>query len=176
MTQVKGVVQAISSKDFGKGPMWSIKVDGEWYSVGKFQPKCKENDTVSFEIAYNGNYKNVAPRTLQVMAGVPVSSTGGAGNQSAGARAFDTRQDTISKQAARNTAIEMVRLMHEAGVKFYPATAKMDQQVGIIEKMVDHYTAKFYQFATGQELPETSEAESEVADGAGKIPADSAWA
>ena len=174
---VKGAVQAVSSKDFGKGPMYSIKVDGEWYSAGKFAPKCKENDTVEFEIAYNGNYKNVAPRSLKVVAGLPATTPSGPTSVSAGTRGFDARQDTISKQAARNTAIEFVRLLKEADVKFYPATAKMDQQISILEKLVDHYTSKFYQFATGQELPDPEkEAASEADDGAGTIPKDSAWA
>ena len=156
--QVSGIVQVVSAKDGQYGKMYSVKVNGDWYGAGKFAPKCKEGDEVTFEFTYKGNYKNMEPRTLQVKAGNPASSgvPASAAGRSAGAGAssgsWDSRQETISRQAALNSAVSWMNFLHAEGAIPLPATAKGAKREGALRELLNQYTMEFYEQATGNKL------------------------
>lgn len=160
--KISGVVQAVASRSTDWGDMWRIKVGGTDYGVGKFKPKCNEGDTVEFEVSYNGKYPNVTPKTLRVVDGGGASSarptstaapasSGGKDDYWARKEAGDeARQTTISKQAALNSALQMVDLLVKGGGLAQAASPA--KAAATIEAAVEIYRARFYKENTGHDL------------------------
>ena len=69
MSKITGVVEALSSKNTDYGEMWSAKVGGVKYGMGKFKPKFGVGDNISFSVTYNGKYANVDYKSLVVEPG-----------------------------------------------------------------------------------------------------------
>lgn len=134
------------------GPMYDLVFDnGDRLGAGKFKPKnANKGSYYSYEINVNGNFKNLAPGSLREMAAPPASSpqTSAAPARSSGG-GFDARQDTISKQAAFNTALSLVKILQEADALPIAASVKKDKKADTIEAIVLDYAAKFYKRATG---------------------------
>ena len=153
MSNVTGIVNEVKAFPTKTGStMYSLIVDGTRYGLGSTAPGCKIGDTVSFDVVEKNGYMNVAPRTLKTVA------SGGAGaavkQVAQAANANDVRQDTISKQAASNTAIAFVNML--VGADAIPGvTAKMDpaKKYDILEALVEKKAADFFAFATGKSLP-----------------------
>lgn len=165
MSEVSGVIQQIKTKQVGpqKKTAYDIQVAGQWYGYGFFKPSAKEGDFVTFTAVANGNFLNVERGTLKV-GKAPASSN----TQSTVARAvnnFDSRQDAISRQAASNTAIAWMTLLHEAG-----ALPTGNKTKGALQSALDtirrEYEKEFYEGNTGQEWKDIRPASSaaEVAD------------
>ena len=142
MSEVSGVIQKIDAKRVGAQQKlaYNIQVGGQWYGCGFFRPKAEEGDFVTFTAVQNGTLKvgkAPAPDTVKQT----VRSAVGA---------LDSRQDTISRQAAANTAIEWVRFLHEAG-----ALATTSKSKGALQEALDtirrQYEKEFYEANTGQE-------------------------
>lgn len=169
MAKISGVVQEVQQYDTKVGKMWNVVVGGEKYGNGKYEPRCAAGDVIEFEVSYNGNYKNVAPKTLVVTgksAETPKPST--APSSGGG---FDARQDVISRQAALNSALEFVGLMASSGMLPIAASAKAGAKIEALEALVRKYTADFHLQSTGKEMPFPA------ASGAvsGASPADGEW-
>lgn len=152
MSKVSGVVDAV--KDFPTrtgATMYSLIVDGGRYGCGSRKPACKPGDTVTFDMVQKGEYKNIEMSTLVVEAGVPRQPA----RSSSGGGFSDNRQETISKQAALNTAISFVKMVVDAGA-LPGTTAKLsaEDKYGIIEGLVDRKVQEFYEFSTGSALAE----------------------
>lgn len=152
MSKISGVVDAVKSfPTKGGATMYSLIVNGDRYGCGSREPSCKPGDTVTFDMIQKGEYKNIEMRSLVVEAGVPRA----AAKQSVGGGFSDNRQETISKQAALNTAISFVKMVVDAGA--LPGnTAKLstEDKYGIIEALVDRKVQEFYEFSTGSALAE----------------------
>jgi len=142
----------VQTKQTKIGPMYDLVFDnGDKVGAGKYQPKnASPGKYYSYEINVNGNFKNLAPGSLREVAAPPASSpqTSAAPARSSSS-GFDTRQDTISKQAAFNTALSLVKILQDADALPIAASVKKDKKADTIEAIVLDYAAKFYKRATG---------------------------
>lgn len=156
MMQVEGYVQAIETVPTKTGKtMYNVRVNGDKFGAGMYPPKFKQGDFISFTCTMNGNFKNMETRTVTIKAAppmpvqAPVASAGAA--QSAGN--WDTRQDTISKQAALNSAMEMVSILAGAGAVVGLDKAKTPaDKAAVLTGLVTEFTKEFYHQNTGKTL------------------------
>lgn len=149
MSETSGVIQTIKTKQVGSNnkTAYDIQVAGQWYGYGFFKPNAKEGDYVTFTVSQNGNFKNVERGTLKVgKAPKDYSETKTAVKAAVGS--YDARQDTISRQAASNTAIAWVNTLLAAGA--LPAAPKTK---GAFQAALDtlrvEYEKKFYEANSG---------------------------
>ena len=166
----------VQTKQTSIGPMYDLVFDnGEKVGAGKFKPKGAEaGKYYSYEVKMNGNYKNLAPGSLrQVVAPPATSPQVQAPARAANGGGFDARQDTISKQAAFNTALTLVKLLQDADALPVAASAKKANKADAIEAIVMEYAAKFYKRATGN----TMELDEEAQDAAdlGAVDMETSW-
>lgn len=162
--KITGKIQYLNekpSKD-GKYTMYSIKVDGTNYGIGRFAPRgVEQGDTVEFEVEYNGNWPNVAKGTLRKVEAAPAAAPPAAKSDAAapakaawaGGRNADT-QDIISKQAALNTALGFLEfaLKNET----LPVPKAKNAGYGYLKTLWLKEAAELYELNTGKvwELPE----------------------
>lgn len=154
LMSITGVVQEVQTRDVSGGKKaYNVVVGGQSYGAGLFAPKCKVGDYVQFEVDESRGFKNVARGSLKVSKNKPpaeavaeaaatapkVSTTGGT---------VDMRQDTISRQAAMNTAIQFMTLLSSNDALGLPASAKGKKQE-VLESMLAKYMAEFYERNTG---------------------------
>ena len=151
---ISGVIQQIKTKQTKIGTMYDIQVNGDFWGVGKYAPKAKEGDYVTFTPEYNGNFKNVERGTLKVSQHKPA----GAGNASSAqqavrsaANSFDARQDAISRQAASNTAIAWLTMLHTAGALPISTSKSKGGQQEALDVLRRQYEKEFYEANTGVE-------------------------
>lgn len=150
---ISGVIQQLKSKQTKIGEMWDIQVNGDFYGVGKYKPKAKEGDYVTFTPEYNGNFKNVERGTLKVSANKPanVSNSAPSANVRAASNSFDARQDAISRQAASNTAIAWLNMLHTAGALPIATSKSKGSQQEALDTIRRQYEKEFFEANTGVE-------------------------
>ena len=154
--QVQGYVDDLITKQTKVGPMYDIKVGGDFYGVGKYPPRdIGKGDYVEFVMEQNGNFRNVGRGTLRK---IDAPAATGQNKLAAPARVaagptWDDKQATISKQAALNTAIAMVKMAVEAGAVTLPT--KKGDQYDVLEAIVLEQASRFHNISTGHpiELP-----------------------
>lgn len=144
----------VLTKSTSVGPMYDLLFDnGDKVGVGKFMPKNAEpGKYYSYELKMNGNFKNLAPGSLKQAVAPPASSPQPVSGAKPAGGGYDARQDTISKQAAFNTAIALVKLMQDADALPIPASVKKDKKADALEAIVLDVAARFYHRATGNTL------------------------
>lgn len=152
----QGRIQKINERDGQYGKMFSIQVDGQWYSAGKYPPKAIEGDYVEFEWVAKGNYRNADPKTIRKAAPQSGASTGGS-VQSAGPAApfVDKRQEIISAQWGINAAIETVGIL--AAAEAFPGlkkTANAEEKYDYVKALITELAGDYVFMATGKSLPE----------------------
>lgn len=154
MSEITGVVQEVKSRVVGSGKTaYDIVVGGQSYGAGLFKPKCEVGDFVKFELDEARGYKNVGRNSLKVSKNKPTpeqmaESEKTAPVQSSTGGSFDQRQDTISRQAAMNTAIGFLTLAASQDALGIPASAK-GKKIEVLEGMLHKYTQEFYEANTG---------------------------
>jgi hypothetical protein len=162
---ITGVVEVVETRQTKIGPMFNLKVNGQSYGYGKFAPKCKAGDTVTFGVIYNGQYANVDTKNIQVTPGTgapPPAAAAPRAQNSSGSMGKDdywerkeakdeARQTIISKQSALNSALQFVAIMATQGL--IPAGTKAKDGTSILEGVVEHYRDVFYKTATGESMP-----------------------
>lgn len=180
MSQVSGVVQSIESRKVMNGTKtaYNIVVGGQSYGAGLFKPKVNEGDYVTFVAESNGNFLNVERGTLKTgkaPAGEAKQAVATAVKQAVGG--YDARQDAISRQAASNTAIAWVTLLHNAGALPTGAKSKGSQQEAL-DIIRAQYEKLFYEGNTGNEWKDIRpnvKAVDEEHDDSDSDPADEEW-
>jgi hypothetical protein len=167
MTQVTGKVTNLSVKDGQWGPMTNYEVAAagkapEWYGAGsKNIPKdVGVGDYITFEEVLKGRYKNIAPGSIRKVAApsdAPASAPAQAGSNPATAPGkaadydrVDPKQETISKQAARNTAVEFMKVLASQEAIPYGKTADAKKKFEQLSAMLEKFTEDFYNFSTGK--------------------------
>ena len=154
MASVTGYIKYIDERETSVGTMYDVNIDGTKIGVGKFAPKgFSVGDYVTATFTEKGKYKNLDRNGL-VKATAPADGgpkpTSGI-SYNAGA-ANDLRQDTISKQAASNTAIAWINVL--VTVDALPVVkASKDKKADLMDELRRKYTAEFYHLATGKEMP-----------------------
>lgn len=180
MSQVSGIIQSIESRKVSNGTKtaYNIIVAGQSYGAGLYAPKAKEGDYVTFTAEQNGNFLNVERGTLKVgkaPAGEAKAATSAAVKQAVGG--YDARQDAISRQAASNTAIAWVTLLHTVGA--LPAAKSKGDHQAVMDTFRREYEKEFYQSNTGNVWKDinptkTVAADDEVAEDSADLE-DAAW-
>lgn len=181
MSKITGIVQEISTKDTSAGPMYNLKVNNKNYGVGRYPPKCKQGDTVTFGVKFNGNFANVdtkdfvveppgtAPSAPEKPAAKAAPWTAAGGKDEYWVKKDlkdDARQGIISRQAALNSALQFVSILATAGA--LPAATKTKDQVAVLEGILYHYRDEFLAQATDTATAEETQsdaAEAEDEDG-----------
>lgn len=147
MSLIKGYVEEVSGNEKNGVTYWRIKVDNVRYGTGSKQPKCKQGDYIQFEATQNGQYWNADFKTI-AKADPPASqqaATNAALAPSTKPWVPDAqRQDTISYQAARKDALEVVALLVSAGALEFGAKAKANDKYEIINAAVDRFTTRYF--------------------------------
>lgn len=132
--------------------------NGDKIGLGKFPPKgFQAGDYVNYEVTMRGQYKNLTPGSLsKATPPAGVNPPAAAPARTGGYVSNDKRQETISKQAALNSAMTFVGLLATADALPITKSTKADQKADIVEGIVLRYTAKFYNMATGEtyDMPE----------------------
>lgn len=182
MAEITGVVQDILVRDVAGGKKsYDIVVAGQKYGAGLFAPKCKAGDYVKFELDDSRGYKNVGRNTLKVSANkqqpeeVKQEAKPSPLKQ---ASSFDTRQDTISRQAAMNTAIAFMELLSRNEALGLPASNTKGKRQEVLETMLQKYTQEFYEQNTGTKYKNISpnpKTANESAEEAEVAPDDEEW-
>lgn len=162
MTQtVTGIVESVDTRQTSVGTMYNLKVNGKSYGYGKYAPKAKVGDTVTFGVVYRGEYANVDTKNIQVTPGAgapPEARTGGRTASAGGGMGKDdywerkeakdeARQTIISKQSALNSALAFVGMLQTGG--WLPSVKTSKGSAEMLEELVAHYRDKFYLEATG---------------------------
>ena len=162
MAQVKGVVQAVETREVSGGrTAYSVRVGGQSYGAGLFKPKCKEGDYVTFEEERNGNYKNIARGSLKVsdykpspeeekVETKPYTPNSGGVDWDAKAKADAERQDTISRQASSNSAIAFMQIMSDNDALGLPKTDTRGAKAKALTALLRKLEVEFYERNTGK--------------------------
>lgn len=171
---VSGIVESVDVRETNAGTMYNIKVNGKSFGYGRYPPKAKAGDSITFGVKYNGQYANVDTKNVQVTPGTgapPQKSFTSAPSNDAGKNTYwenkekldlarvatdAAKQITIERQAALNSAIAFANVIVGANLVPTPANAKPKDVVAIIESMVLHYRDVF--LATSTEKPATATA------------------
>lgn len=167
MSTIKGKVQDIVKQSTAYGDMFNFKINGTTYGAGKFPPKGVEvGDYISFDAEQKGRYWNMNTKSVKKIDPVPdeAPSIPKAGYAGGGAAGYDARQDAISKQASRNTAIEFMNFL--AGQDALPVakTAKGEAKFDAFSAILDKLTEDFYNYATGKTKKESKPSDAEQSD------------
>ena len=155
MAKITGIVSEIKARATRVGDMYDVVVNGVSYGNGKYPPRgVKAGDFVTFECEtkQNGQYTNhnIVPRTLRVEdkpSPEQVSSAKAA--TAVNVASADKRQETISKQANLNTALELVGLYLQHGAVKIPAKAA--DAYTAINAIVADTASKLYRATTGDD-------------------------
>lgn len=156
MAQVTGKLEQIKVRSTAYGDYYDLRVSGQYYGFGKFPPRgVVEGDFVSLEYEAKGNFKNVVKGTLRkddsgAAAAPAATAPAKQGVQQKGG-GWDDRQETISKQAAFNTALTFVNAAISLEAIPLAKSAKPADRLAYLEAMVYEHAAKFYGLATGNE-------------------------
>ena len=155
--QVSGVIQEIQSRSVAGGKTaYNLVIAGTSYGAGLFKPKAEVGQYVTFTVQMNGNFKNVERGTLKVSDYKPQAQDAApaksAVKQAVGS--YDSRQDTISRQAAANTAIEWLGFLATAGA--LPAAKNKGAAQAAFDAMREEYEKYFYERNTGNEWKDIS--------------------
>ncbi len=145
METVTGKVVRLSVK----AKNYSVQLDdGSWYSGWLERntnqpPKGVEQDAnVQFQFEQKGNFKNIKPNSMTVLANQPAASGGDTGGKSY-ADKDAARQREIRWHSSRNAAIEVLRIAFEQD-SVALGTAKKGEKFDAILSLVDDTTRRFY--------------------------------
>lgn len=172
MPKSQGVIGEIKLQDTAYGTMYNFVINGETFGAGKFPPKgVASGDYIEFEFEEKGRYKNLNSKSVKKVAaptGAQVATAAAA--TVTATRSFGKDQETISKQAARNTAVAFLTLLASQDAIPVAASAKPPARFEAIRAMLEKLTQEFYDYSTGKSpTPLTDSAESatiaEPADG-----------
>ena len=185
MAQITGIVQEIAFKQTSAGQMADIVVAGEKYGAGLAKYlKAKEGDYVTFELDDSRGYKNVARNSLKVSKNkAPPEAVAEANatkaNVAKAVNGFDARQDAISRQAASNTAIAYMVLLHAAGALPVSTSKTKGAAQASLDAIREEYEKVFYERNTGQAFKDISPSapKEDVSEDSAEadVPDDDAW-
>jgi hypothetical protein len=151
LEKITGVAEYINSRATSFGNMYALKVNGTNYSTGKDNPSTKygieKGDTVTFSAEQNakGYWDIKGPVKKQEPAAPVVESGSPAGvvrTAVVARQTEDIKQRTISRQAARNTAVEFLQLAQAAGV--LPLAKTKGANFDLLRDHLDKLTDEFY--------------------------------
>ncbi len=137
--KVSGELKVVKKNDFG---FYSVKIGDTWYGTGsKNEPAgVAKGDIVEGEFELEkGKYKTITKAGLKKAAQAPAGASGGTG----GGTNWAAKDDSIRYQSSRKDALAFLAL--PGVLDAVVAKAKPADKVGIIEALVDKYTASFFE-------------------------------
>lgn len=150
---VKGKVTEILERETSIGTMYDLVINGQKYGAGKYEPKVKVGQYVKAPIKQNGKYANIFGKIVVISAdeaGPPPAAAPSGGGRSYQAN-DDKRQEIISRQAARNTAVAFMQILVDKDAVPIPASAKTPaQRFEVLNTFLDGLTVRFNDFALGK--------------------------
>lgn len=166
---VTGLVQEIKAIARGGRTAYDIVVGGQTYGAGLYAPKAKQGDYVKFEIDDSRGYKNVARNSLKVSTNKPPAEAveeakATAPKVSTTGATVDTKQDTISRQSALNSALAFMQVLTANDALGLPKTDTKGKRMETLELLLHKYTQQFYEENTGvkwKNISPTNKPESE---------------
>jgi hypothetical protein len=158
---MRGKVTNIPSSETAYGTMYNVEVDGKKFGFGKYPPKnFKVGDYVEFDVDNTNpkypkmNYKSVKIVEPPSEPASTVRTGGNVGGYSRGGFNDDKRQEVISKQAARNSAIAALEFLGKHGaLPAAPAKAKPSDLFDLYSGLIDEFTQKYYDYSMGKVAP-----------------------
>ena len=143
MAKVSGVVQTTNEKwetKEGKrlrSPLYSIKVDDEWYGFGFDNPNVQEGEAITFtaeKAKFGKGMDGVASSIERMAAGAPATV--------AATTKADDRQTSIVYQSQHRDALEAVKFMVEKDIIKLPAKQadKYDVFLGLVQDLTVTWT------------------------------------
>lgn len=155
MTQASGIISAVNCKNTQFGDLYELQVNGKNYKYGKFAPRdVAQGDfiTFEFETKQNGQYTNysiVRGSIRKDSAPAPAAVAAAVAETRTTVAAGDKKQETISKQANLNTAIQFVNTIISSGGLKFPATAKATDIYTLVDTLLLDTAARLYKLTTG---------------------------
>ncbi len=140
MAVVKGEVKVVRKNDHG---FYSVKIDDTWYGTGKKEaPGVDKGDFVEGEyVLEKEKYKTITKAGLTKAAKAPAGASTGSG--STGGTNWQAKDDSIRYQSSRKDALAFLAL--PGVLDSVVAKAKPAEKVGLVEALVDKYTASFFE-------------------------------
>jgi len=138
--KVKGEVKVVRANDHG---FYSVKIDDTWYGTGqKKDPGVAAGDFVEGEYELEkGKYKTITKSGLTKAAKqAPVGASGGGQSSPS---SWAAKDDSIRYQSSRKDALAFLAL--PGVLDSIVAKAKPAEKVGLVEALVDKYTASFFE-------------------------------
>lgn len=154
MTEIiKGKISKLGSRETQYGTMYYLEIAGNQIGIGKYAPKVREGDYVRVPIERKGQYLNLAKggrvEAADADSSSPAPSTPVAG-KSYTPYNDDKKQEVISRQAARNTAMQFMNLLVGQEAVAFPKTATPDKKAAILRAHLDKLTDEFNAYALGK--------------------------
>lgn len=154
---IKGKVTAVNERPTSAGTMYDIEIAGQRVGAGKYMPRVKAGGYYKLAIERNGKYINMArgtkPEPIDASDSDPVATPAApSAGRSSYAAGDDKRQEAISRQAARNTAVEFMRLLAEKDALVLPAaSAKSAARYEAMRATLEQLTNEFFAYSTGKD-------------------------
>jgi hypothetical protein len=149
---IKGKVTKLGSRPTQFGEMYFMEVAGQMVGVGKYPPKVNEGDYIRVPIERKGNYINLAKggKPEKISAEDAPAQSAPAAGKSYTPYNDDKRQEVISRQAARNTAMQFLNLLVTQEAVTFPKTAAPDKRAAILRAHLEKLTEEFNNYALGK--------------------------
>lgn len=152
LDKITGVAEYINTRATSFGTMYSLKVNGTNYSLGKTDPTAKfqivKGDAVEFTAEQNAKgYWDIKGPVKKLTGAVGVERPAAAAAVAASnsyRAADDNKQKTISRQAARNTAVQFMTLLHNAGALPVAKAGGKGGNFDLLRETLDKLTDEFY--------------------------------
>ena len=160
----QGIVKAVSERPAGNGIAYNFCTeDGTWYGFGFDKPKFGKGDYIKFTWTARGAYKNVDPKTVEVLDSNPSqtaptvsnnyaapSSNAAGSTRTVPATNWDEKDRRITMLACRKDAIEITKMAIETGaIKLGNAKNKQ----AILLEAVDSVASDLFYGIYGEDFP-----------------------
>ena len=156
MQKLKAVVTKIMARPWGDKTFYSLSLEGQdkFFGVGEKLPDVKEGAEIEFVYTINNKgYPQIDTDTIKFLGFKTVAPQQNRptnrGQKSAGpAQSYDSRQNNITWQSARNAGIEFLKLAFEQGALKMPG--KVADRYEVLQGMLLELTEQFYKEANVQ--------------------------
>ena len=142
---VQGIVEYL---DLGDTGFWSAKIGNERFGCGKYEPKFKIGDEVSFDFTKRESggrmYNNMQFGTVKILEKGVANSTSSSGQTGGGMKAtnWDEKDKRISFLACRKDALVLAGLALEH--KAFVMPTKAADKLETLQSFVDTLTLDLY--------------------------------
>ena len=140
--QAQGIVETFSAKTTAKSgaplksPLFSFKLNGEWYGCGFKNPEIKEGDNIAF--SYEEGQWGKECNVNSITKGAAQAAEAGTGSV---ARP-DARQESIVYQSSRKDAINVLALAAERELIKLPKSGGYDALLGMVDDLTLDFARK----------------------------------